>query len=80
MRTHATLLGCDIDAATTIGPLDLDVSLSGDDSSGTVYQTGCAPGTDAQLWTIDAGTHIPPINPKGTRAALEWLLSHDRTP
>lgn len=78
--THATLLGCDTATPEEIGPLDLDVSLSGDDSAGVVYRAGCAAGTDAQLWTIEDGTHIPPINPKGTRLALQWLLSHDRTP
>jgi hypothetical protein len=55
-------------------------TLDGTETTTLAFDTGCRAGADAALWTLRGGTHIPVINPAGTRAALTWLLRHDRTP
>ena len=60
--------------------LDLISNIDGAETTTLSFTSGCAAGVDAALWTLRGGSHIPVINPAGTRAALSWLLQHDRTP
>lgn len=60
--------------------LDLMTTLDGAETTTLSFDTGCPTGVDAALWTLRGGPHVPVINPAGTRAALTWLLRHDRTP
>jgi polyhydroxybutyrate depolymerase len=71
--------GCDT-TGTAGAELDLMASLNSTETTTLAFDTGCRAGADAALWTLRGGTHIPVINPAGTRAALTWLLRHDRTP
>lgn len=80
VSTMAERLGCDIDAAASGEDLDLEINLEGAESTSLEYAASCAPGTNAALWTIIDGGHIPVLNPDGTEEMLRWLLSHDRTP
>lgn len=66
--------------ATAGADIDLMTTLDGAETTTLSFETGCPTGVDAALWTLRGGTHIPVINPAGTRAALTWLLRHDRTP
>lgn len=60
--------------------LDLITTIDGTETTTLAFEAGSAGGADAALWTLRGGSHIPVINPAGTRAALTWLLRHDRTP
>lgn len=60
--------------------LDLVSNLDGAETTTLSFTAGCPTGVDAALWTLRGGSHIPVINPAGTRAALAWLMRHDRTP
>lgn len=71
--------GCDTTGAAG-AELDLMTTLEGTETTTLAFDTGCRAGADAALWTLRGATHIPVINPAGTRAALTWLLRHDRTP
>ena len=71
--------GCDT-TGTAGAELDLMTTLDGTETTTLAFDTGCTAGADAALWTLRGATHIPVINPAGTRAALTWLLRHDRTP
>lgn len=71
--------GCS-NTGTPGADLDLMTTLEGAETTTLAFDAGCTPGTDAALWTLRGGSHIPVINPAGTRAALAWLLRHDRTP
>jgi polyhydroxybutyrate depolymerase len=80
VEIHAELAGCDIRGAVEGDVLDVENTISGEETTTLNFEDGCAEGVDASLWTIPQGTHIPSINPEGTGLALEWLLRHDRTP
>ena len=71
--------GCDT-TGTAGAELDLMTTLDGTETTTLAFDTGCTAGADAALWTLRGAPHIPVINPAGTRAALTWLLRHDRTP
>ena len=80
VELHAELAGCDVDASVAGAALNVDNTVSGDETTTLTWSAGCAEGVDAALWTIVEGNHVPSINPEGTQLALEWLLRHDRTP
>lgn len=71
--------GCS-NTGTPGADLDLMTTLEGAETTTLAFNTGCTTGVDAALWTLRGGTHIPVINPAGTRAAITWLMGHDRTP
>jgi polyhydroxybutyrate depolymerase len=78
VELHASLNGCDSTPVEAAAPLDIEVSIPGEESSALRYEDGCADGTVVELWTIDGGGHIPTLSPSGTRQILEWLLQRSR--
>jgi polyhydroxybutyrate depolymerase len=70
--------GCDVAASSTGAPLDLVDALPGAETSVEQWQTGCAAGLDAELWTIADGSHIPVFNDAWPSAVADWLLRHSR--
>jgi len=58
--------------------LDIDESLDGDDTA-VARHAGCPAGIDAELWTIEAGGHIPNVNQTDFPALVwSWLSAHPR--
>ena len=56
-------------------PVDFDSSLDGAETTVEIQSTGCAEGTEYQLWTIVDGEHIPSLADGAIRQALDWLLA-----
>lgn len=70
--------GCDTATPTTLEPLDIETDLAGAETSAVRYETGCAEGIDAELWTIQGGGHIPSLNAEWAPRLIEWLFRHSR--
>jgi polyhydroxybutyrate depolymerase len=68
--------GCDLDAAATADPLDLMLSLAGDETSRLIYAEGCLAGYDMQLWTLANGPHVPIPNDDYSTEVVRWLFAH----
>lgn len=57
---------------------DLDASLPGYETGVMKFETGCRPGGSAELWTISAGVHTPPLSETFAAQVVEWLLAHPK--
>jgi polyhydroxybutyrate depolymerase len=57
--------------------LDIDENVAGIDTSVARYE-GCPPGVDAELWTIDGGSHVPDLQPDFHSIVWAWLADHPR--
>jgi len=57
---------------------DLDASLPGHETGVMVYNNGCAAGGSAELWTITAGSHVPPLSDSFAEQVIEWLYAHPK--
>lgn len=62
-------------ASETSAPLDVDSSIDGEETTVDVW-SGCNDGLSAELWSIQEGVHIPPLQRTATDGILDWLLSH----
>ena len=79
VERFAERAGCDLSAAEEGAPLDIDTSLDGAETSVVRYRAGCVRGVDAERWTIEEGSHLPPVaNPGFSREVVRWLLRHER--
>jgi len=72
--------GCALDFTTTKNVLDLDSSISGQETDITTYPTNCGADGGSELWTINRGQHVPTLSPDFSRAVIEWLLAHPKSP
>lgn len=70
--------GCDPAMSATGTALDLMASLPGDETTVEQWTTGCGAGLDAELWTIQNGTHVPMFTSAWPTSVAEWLLRHRR--
>lgn len=77
-RRYAARLGCDTTMAAIGAPFDFVSNLDGDETTPLRYETGCAPGTSVELWTIAGGSHLPYVKTVGTDQILDWLFAHHR--
>lgn len=68
--------GCDTTMPTELDPLDLETSLPGAETTVLRYETGCAEGIDAELWTIEGGSHIPSFDDSWPGHMTDWLFRH----
>jgi polyhydroxybutyrate depolymerase len=55
-------------------------SITGFETSVTVYDTGCEPGGSGELWTVQGAQHSPTYNGFFTPDMVDWLLAHPKTP
>ena len=84
VETFASAAGCETDAPTVLGTVDLIDAVDGVETEQVAYTTGCQAGIDVALWTIRDGPHIPffnlPSSGKTSFAELasDWLLAHSR--
>ena len=74
----ASAAGCDLQATTDEGAVDLVPMVDGAETDRTAYNTGCMPGVDAALWTVNDGSHIPFFSEDFADLATDWLLRHSR--
>lgn len=71
--------GCDTTAAPeTLAALDLDEGLEGAETRVERWSSGCEPGFDVELWSIEGGAHIPALGEAWMPTLAEWLLRHRR--
>lgn len=66
---------CDLGAAEDGAPLDVDQRVDGSETTVRSYRAGCAAGTEATLWTIEGGSHIPDLDTSFAPLLLDWLLA-----
>lgn len=81
--TWADYNGCTggLGAAEATG-VDFDQSVPGAETT-QQYHEGCPTGVEVGVWTIDGGSHIPPINTAAapyplTSAIVDFLLAHPK--
>ena len=73
-----TFDGCATPPDTSAPPLDLDVNLTGAETTVTKYAAGCKAGSAAELWTINGGAHSPTFTPAFAPAVIDFLLAHPK--
>ncbi len=76
-RRWATRLGCNINQSTVVPDIDL-TTYPGVDTMILAYRSGCAPGYEAQMWSIQGGSHLPNFNTEFPNIVLNWLFAHRR--
>lgn len=57
---------------------DLDASLPGYETGVLKFEIGCRPGGSSELWTISAGSHVPPLSDSFAEQVVEWLYEHPK--
>lgn len=71
----AARAGCDLDASESLSRLDLDRFLEGAETTRRHFGEGCADGIRVELWTIQAGHHVPAFDPDDIgRRLIAWFL------
>jgi polyhydroxybutyrate depolymerase len=70
--------GCTNTPDTSAPNLDLVSSLAGAETTVTRYTDGCQAGGSGELWTVQAGTHIPSPIPDYARRVVEYLYAHPK--
>ena len=75
VRRWAARAGCDLDASESLSRVDLDWTLEGAETTRRLYSTGCGEGIKVELWTVQAGAHVPAFTPDDIgRRIIAWLL------
>lgn len=75
VKRWAARAGCDLDASESRSPVDLDLTLEGDETTRRHYSAGCLDGIRVELWSVRAGSHVPAFNPDDIgRRIIEWFL------
>ena len=74
----AQINACGTAGVPTGETIDFDTSRPGAETTVTRWDSACADGGSAELWTIPSGAHSPPISLAGRRAMVEFLLSHPK--
>jgi len=64
--------------ATDGAPKDLDTSLTGAETSVSIYDSGCSPGGHVELWTIAGGSHIPKVSEEFRTSIFDFLDAHPK--
>lgn len=67
---------CDTSMLTDLDPIDIEEDLAGAETTVQRYETGCAVGIDAELWSIQDGGHIPVFNDNWMPMLTDWLFRH----
>ena len=78
VETWAGYDGCAIVGDDSSKPIDIDARIPGNETVITIYDTDCAPGGSAQLWTIVGGGHIPNLTDDFSRQVVEFLYAHPK--
>lgn len=84
VERSAAAAGCDPETSTFLESLDLIPAVDGDETDLYAYSTGCDEGLDAELWTMNDGSHIPFFQPLSSDKPhfpdliTDWLFRHSR--
>ncbi len=78
VRRWAERAGCDTSMPSELEPMDLESDLPGAETTVLRYETGCVEGVDAELWTIEGGSHIPVFHDDWPERLTGWLFRHAR--
>ncbi len=70
--------GCTNTADTSAANLDLDSGLAGSETTVTRYTDGCSAGGSGELWTIQAGGHVPALTSDYARKVVEYFYAHPK--
>lgn len=70
--------GCDPNMTTPLGSADYVPSLPGEETDKVAYSTGCDAGLEVELWTINAGEHIPFFSIDFADDVTDWLFRLSR--
>ncbi|MFK7863904.1 MAG: PHB depolymerase family esterase [Pseudohongiellaceae bacterium] len=57
---------------------DLEAQLEGHESNVVSFKSGCEVGGSAELWTIENGSHVPPLSASFSEQVVEWLYAHPK--
>jgi polyhydroxybutyrate depolymerase len=68
------LNGC-TDEAEPSESLDLDSSVDGAETTVTSYTSGCRDGSRVALWSIEDGSHVPPLTADFAPAVVDFLYA-----
>ncbi len=71
--------GCTNSADTSAPNLDLISSLAGAETSVARYTDGCPAGGSGELWTMQAGPHVPPLTANYARSVVEYMYAHPKS-
>jgi polyhydroxybutyrate depolymerase len=74
----ATAGGCDVGSPTAEGSVDLVPGIDGAETDKVAYSTGCDPGLEVELWTINDGGHIPFFTIDFADQVTDWLFRLSR--
>jgi polyhydroxybutyrate depolymerase len=74
LATWRDLNGC-TDEADTSPSLDLDSGLPGPETTVTTYATGCGDASRVELWSIEDGSHVPPLTADFAPAVVDFLYA-----
>ncbi len=77
VESWMTYNGCDATPTITADALDLDGSIDGSESDAEAFG-GCGQDSQVELWTIDAGGHIPDVTEAFSAGVVDFLLSHPK--
>ena len=77
VATWATYDGCTGDLVPDTGQIDIDEDVAGIDTSVSRHM-GCPQGIDAELWTIEGGSHVPDLRPDFPSVVWTWLSGRPR--
>lgn len=69
--------GCDASSTDTGETLDLESALVGDETTVRGH-ANCTAGYDAQLATIEGGSHVPGLTPAFSQKLVAFLLTHPK--
>jgi polyhydroxybutyrate depolymerase len=61
-----------------VAPLDLVSTLAGTETTVTRYTDACSPGGSGELWTIQAGVHVPSLTASYARSVVEYFYAHPK--
>ncbi|MDF1564451.1 MAG: alpha/beta fold hydrolase [Deltaproteobacteria bacterium] len=75
--TWATLNGCDATTTALTPDLDLVNDLLGAETTRIVHE-GCPATGAAELWRIEAGSHLPTFRSDWAGVIYDWLMAHPR--
>ena len=70
----ANRAGCNLGMMESGAPLDLESVVPGTETDVGIYQIGCAPEIEVELWRINGGTHVPMLSVDFADRVLDWSL------
>ncbi len=77
VATWAKYNGCGTKRTPRPATLDLDSKLTGAETTESAY-SGCQPGGAVELWTINAGVHVPALSSAFPTAVIDFLFAHPK--